>query len=709
MRKILLFSFLGLFSMQAFSQIPSYCLENDVVHRYLTEVQYDPEDYDTTRILAYCDNPPYQNKGVRKDHPAPAGIKLNAPLSAAGILYVSEWSDYAHALTMSMAKNADTATIYNLIPGRTYNWKVENDAQEVVASGKFKTTGTLRMLKIDNIYNVRDMGGWEGLDGYVMRYGAMVRGSRLNTNGSSTKIITSSGIRDLLWVGIRSELDMRNSGDANNAKYSFLGEDYPIYNVNNAYNSRIATFDNAPQSIEGVQKVIEWLKADKPVYFHCSVGADRTGTVAFLVGALCGMSEDALSKEFELTSFSSDVIRNSAPKANGANEVLIRRRDYYGRMDPNDNEESYKYAKMIEKVKKFPGNTLQEKVYYHLNTGAKSSGGTVGRSIPKADLDWLINYMLNPIEWNVDGPTLELEKGDTKQFEVLLTSKGNADPNAEITYTSSDTLVASVTKDGLLKAKGGGTAVVKVSFDKFERSVTVNVPLLESVLPDTVWSDKTHYYTISSNSVIQNGSFEYGRFSTNWKSGAGEDLPTTAFKVTDYENSNECYLEAFGDGDSTSNKSIRTSWPINKGTTYVFGFSVKNSTDKNSDHNPYLAVSLVNQNTGEPDASNQKVFEYPSYNGEWTDVQYVFTNTEGYKYIQVWFTHLSDGENNTCFDDFYLCRLSKLKTTPTAVESIEAATIRMINDDRIYNLAGQEVTNPGKGVYIKNGKKYIIK
>lgn len=706
MRKILLFSFLGLFSMQAFSQIPEYCLENKVVHRYLTEVTYDPNDYTYSRILDYCDNPPYQNKGVRKDHPAPAGIKLDAPLSAAGILYVSEWSDYTHALAMAMPKNADTATIYNLIPGRTYNWKVENDAEEVVASGKFKTTGTLRMLKIDNIYNVRDMGGWEGLNGFVMRYGTVIRGSRLNVNGSSTKIITSTGIKDLRWAGVRSELDMRDKSNAAGAQYAFfdMGDNCPIYNVDGAYNSRIATFANAPQSIIGIKKLIEWLKQDKPVYLHCSVGADRTGTVAYLVGALCGMSEDALCKEFELTSFSSDVIENEADR--GTNEVLVRQRSYVGRLDKCSQKESYRFADMVDKIKGFqktehPEWTLQQRVYWHLKTGVQNN------KIPEADLDWLINYMLNPIEWNVEGTTIELEKGDTKQLEVLLTSTGNADPGSKITFTSSDTLVASVTDDGMLKAKGGGTAVIKVSYAGFERSATVDIPLLESVYPDTIWGDNC-YYTISSRNIIDNGSFEYGRFYTNWTSGTGEALSTTDFNVVDYENSHEGYLMAIADGDSASSKSIRTSWSINKGTTYVFGFSVKNSTAKQTDNNPYLAVSLVNQNTGEPDASNQKVFEFPSYNGEWKDVQYVFTNTEGYKYIQIWFTHLSDGVNNTCFDDFYLCRLSKPKTI-TEVEPIKATTVRMINDGRIYNLSGQEVTNPGKGVYIKNGKKYIVK
>ena len=43
---------------------------------------------------------------------------------------------------------------------------------------------------------------------------------------------------------------------------------------------------------------------NKHVYFHCWGGADRTGTVGFLLGGLLGMSYTDLIIDFELTSFS---------------------------------------------------------------------------------------------------------------------------------------------------------------------------------------------------------------------------------------------------------------------------------------------------------------------------------------------------------------------------------------------------------------------
>ena len=43
------------------------------------------------------------------------------------------------------------------------------------------------------------------------------------------------------------------------------------------------------------------------------------------------------------------------------------------------------------------------------------------------------------------------------------------------------------------------------------------------------------------------------------------------------------------------------------------------------------------------------------------------------------------------------------------IMSIEGIEIEGANDGKIYNLKGQEVKNPQKGVYIQNGKIFIIK
>ena len=717
MRKLYILFSVGLFSLQVFSQsVPEYCLENDAAHRYLTEVQYDPNDYTYSRIMDYCDPYPcdyLKYDGYRKDQPLPVPIKLTSALETSGTLYVSEKADYSDALVKTLAAGADSVDVYNLIPGRLYYWKVETgnaggDAV-VVESGRFKTTGQLRMLKIDNIFNVRDMGGWTGLKGYKLKYGKIIRGSRLNVNGSTTKIITDDGIKELLRVGVRAELDMRDASNAANQSYSFLGSAYPIYNVNQAYRSRIATFADAPQSIQGINKLIEWLKAGKPVYLHCSVGADRTGTVAFLVGALCGMSEDALCKEFELTSFSADRIENERDRPNP--ERLIRQRSYVGRLDPNDNNDSYKFASMMDKVKSFPGETIQEKVYWHLKTGVS------GTAVSEADLKWLMTYMIDCFD--INATTLNMTKGQTFQLECdIKPSEENQDQ--KITFTSSDEHVATVSPDGLITAKGGGSARITAELDGFTKTVSISIPLVESVMPDTIAYGE-YLYKVTGENLIKNGSFEYGNYLANWTSANGNPLDESFFELKNHEGSDNCYLQCKADGDEASGKSIRTEWRISRNRTYVFGYRVKNSTNIKTESNPNLVTCLAYikpKVDGEGDdfewddaeqvsrrAPSVPIvqLEYPSYDGEWTEIRYVFTNTEGYTYLQAWFSHLSEGGNDICLDNFYLAQVEEAGTN--AVKSIYGD----LPEGLMFNMRGVQVQEPGKGIIIKDGKKYLIK
>ena len=482
MRKFYTLFILGLITLQAFAEenIPVYCLDNEKVAAYFSRPEYNSNDYTYTYITDYCYDLPWNwrnyGTGERLDQPLPAKVILQNALSEDGILYVSENADYSDALEMLVAPGARTIDVYNLIPNRTYNWKVEcqmpGGSATVVESGQFKTTGHVRMLKVDGIFNVRDMGGWIGLGGKPIKYGKLIRGSRLNVNGSPELLITQDGIDELLRLGIRAELDMRDPGDAVNATHSFLGEDIPIRNVQGAYGSRIATFADKPQSIQGIQQIITWFKEDRPVYFHCSVGADRTGTVAYLIGALCGMSEDALCREFELTSFSGDSVTNSRDTPNP--EVLIRQRTYVGRVDPNDDNDSYKFARMVEKIKSFPGGTLQRKVYNHLKEGVS------GTRISPEDLSFLVKYLTDYSilgGFNTNADTLRLEAGET--YKINVTPFPEDAEYTSVSYKSTSNMIATVSDDGVVTAVGGGEAYIIVDVDGIEKYIPVIVPFNE--------------------------------------------------------------------------------------------------------------------------------------------------------------------------------------------------------------------------------------
>ena len=714
MRKILLFSVLGLFGMQAIAQeIPEYLLENETVHRYLTEVQYDPNNYNYSEITKYCYSYPWdwegEGKGVRLDFPKPVTLKLTAALSEAAKLYVAESEDYSDAdlLVMDIAQGADSINVYNLIPGRTYNWKLEYENKTVAQSGKFKTTGTLRMLKIDNVFNVRDMGGWIGLGGNPMKYGQIIRGSRLNVNKSSSKMITADGDKELVRIGLRSELDMRDDSHSVKATSAFFGSGYPILNVNSAYNSRIATFANGPQSIQGINQLIAWLKAGKPVYLHCSVGADRTGTVAYLVGAVCGMSEDALCKEFELTSFSGDKIDNEAVKNPGNDlkkkyERLIRQRDYTGRLDDNDNNESYKFAKMVAAIKaNYDGGTLQRKVYNHLKAGVN------GTKVTEDDLKWLIKHMVDytiadgftsinrPVTSKGKPKTLEMVAGQTHDLKVVVSP---ADHTGKVNYSSTNPGVAKVSDSGIITALRGGTTTINIEIDGLLETVKVSVPTIESKIPVST-TYKGNLYFLKTDNIIKNGSFEYGGGYTNWKNGKGADMSEAGFALKNYENSSSIYIESKIDGDAKSEGSISMKWGLAPNTAYAFGYRVKNTTSQKNENNANLKAMAIDYET--EDLATAKIFDAPTYDGNWTEIQSVFFSDDTHDAVMIEFTHLSNDSNNTCFDHFYIAEID----TVTGVKNIILPTV----NGQAYDLNGRPVNDDASGIIIKDGKKFINK
>lgn len=63
-------------------------------------------------------------------------------------------------------------------------------------------------------------------------------------------------------------------------------------------------------------------------------------------------------------------------------------------------------------------------------------------------------------------------------------------------------------------------------------------------------------------------------------------------------------------------------------------------------------------------------------------------------------------EEETELSVFWGCTLESQVKQPTAIYTPKTATTA---DDNIYNLAGQRVTSPRKGIYIRNGKKYAVK
>ena len=252
--------------------------------------------------------------------------------SANYTVYLADNENFENAIEVKISSLSSSYLAENLIPNTTYYWKVKGtktkDTSEV---STFKTVGTsVRFIKASGAYNIRDLGGWKAGE-KTIRYGKLFRGSLLN-NLNNWADLDENGkkvFNDTLKI--QTEIDLRTTGkdDGEQKECIFnpskkyiqaqLGqynrildpESFAQANGMNSYHD-LATSDynkaisNDGISVKSLREIFETLSDEKnyPVYFHCNAGADRTGTLAYLIEGLLGVTYEDTVRDFELTSFS---------------------------------------------------------------------------------------------------------------------------------------------------------------------------------------------------------------------------------------------------------------------------------------------------------------------------------------------------------------------------------------------------------------------
>ena len=699
MRKICFVSVLSLLAVAVGAQNPvQYSVENEITHAYLTDFSYDTiADLNVSYVMDYFNMP----HTYRLDAPVPMHLNWSHQADAAAQrLEVSESSTYSDSLVFVLDKDTSDYDLYNLIPGRTYYCRVisvKDDVETKVGESVIQPQGMLRWVYAEGTWNVRDMGGWPGLGGNPIKYGKIFRGAQLIAPKSPFNVLlTASGIEAMRNVGIRAELDLRSASQAPNTVSAISKkvngvQDVDFLNISESVNARMLNFDRNDANIRELQWIIDELKAGKPVFYHCQNGADRTGTLGFLIGALLGMSEGDLAKDYELTTFCEAAAAKFDPTEKG----FARLRNYEGKkgspLSGGDNADEYKFAKLVEKMKTVaPTNgSYQRKIYNFFLTGKS------GTSISEEDLDWFIKEMTDYVlikTIKVNGSTaIELEPGQKHQLSITVSP---ADASGTVRYRSSNPAIATVSADGEITAVRGGEATITISGDGISSTVTVNVPLIEAQVPAYALYNNVQC-PVNNKNRVNNGSFEYGQTFYAWSNGKKADLTTAAFDVKPYGTGDSLYIESKVDGEPSSTGSIRTEWKVTKNKDYVFGYRVKNSTDLKTENNENLVLMLTTST-----AETGQILEYPSYDGNWTDIQVIF-NSGNYTRLRAVFSHLSQNGNNTCFDAFYLAEIDLSTGIVTPVQAQPEYA-------RSYDIKGRPVNDNASGLIIKDGRKVLI-
>lgn len=345
----------------------------EAVRNYLVNVTYDPNDYSTSQIANYAT--------------ATAVVSNYKPIG----------------------KTIDGKTYYNNVPNVSSPFATEN------AAGTLKPLDALRWIRTrDNsaeAWNVRDLGGW-ACDGGTVRYGLLFRGGKLAA--ADRAVLVGE-------LGIQHDLDLRGregggSDDEPDMTESPLGSDV-WYTRTQQY----AWYDLTPVATwqAYLRCVIDAVTHREPVYFHCTAGADRTGTLACVLEGLLGMSQSDIDKDYELTTFYSG----------SGSDAAARRR----------NESDWKG--LINAINAVSGDTLRDKCVHF-------AVGTCGMSM--ADINAYRAAMINGTP-----ETLHWYQTITKSLTGCTLSNSAAQVEYGDSYTATVTPESGKALDNIVVTMGG--------------------------------------------------------------------------------------------------------------------------------------------------------------------------------------------------------------------------------------------------------------
>lgn len=211
---------------------------------------------------------------------------------------------------------ASTTYIQNLIPNRVYVYHILDASGTILKTGTAKGNGKVRMINAGgDTYNIRDIGGWDA-NGGTLKYGMIYRGGELNSGITITEA-QQNFFKDAL--GIRDEIDLRGTGYDSTA----LGIGVDYISIPLPYVTSFGTFNSShyEKSRDVIKRVAKDISENKPIYIHCQAGADRTGMTCLFIEAICGVSQNDIDRDYELTSFSKEPGTNN----NWSNRITRKR------------------------------------------------------------------------------------------------------------------------------------------------------------------------------------------------------------------------------------------------------------------------------------------------------------------------------------------------------------------------------------------------
>ncbi len=292
MKKISILTLLLLLVFSLSSCANKTTKEEYTIYSFHTELQ------DSYLADSYKNFSQYANGTENLSTPIPITISWTSDLLGDKSSYTFKLSESSDLSDFKVYETSETKIeLINLKANTIYYYSV-NDSETNV----FKTCYAPRNIDADGLTNIRDIGGWNISNGQI-KQNMIFRSSKFNEDESTELLISNKGINILVNdFNIKTEIDLRETEDNENGGITIspLGSTVNYVSIPMKSSGNILLLNK--DIIKDFFNILS-IESNYPIVFHCSIGTDRTGAMAFLLGALLGMSEEDLYRDYLFSNF----------------------------------------------------------------------------------------------------------------------------------------------------------------------------------------------------------------------------------------------------------------------------------------------------------------------------------------------------------------------------------------------------------------------
>ncbi|MBU9727072.1 tyrosine-protein phosphatase [Diplocloster modestus] len=172
----------------------------------------------------------------------------------------------------------------------------------------------IRRLRLQHAFNVRDLGGYETSGGSYTRWNVLYRADGLSgLDDKEWNILKEAGIRTVIDLRSKSEAQEQPEQVPEPIQYYHCPLQEEQISMGDIEASALAAFtqsldegyrmmvkNNGSLIAAALRTLIGGL-SQGAVVFHCTAGKDRTGTLAALLLACLGVSEEDITADYQIS------------------------------------------------------------------------------------------------------------------------------------------------------------------------------------------------------------------------------------------------------------------------------------------------------------------------------------------------------------------------------------------------------------------------